>query len=44
VLFIDDLEENVASAREIGIYRELFPHDGGLAALKPILARYDIRL
>jgi HAD superfamily hydrolase (TIGR01509 family) len=44
VLFIDDLEDNIAGAREIGIHSELFPHDGGAAALQPILARYDIRL
>ena len=44
VLFIDDLEDNVAGAREIGIYSELFPHDGGVAALKPILAKYGIQL
>jgi HAD superfamily hydrolase (TIGR01509 family) len=44
VLFIDDHEGNVASAHEIGIHSELFPVDGGVAALKPILARYGIRL
>jgi putative hydrolase of the HAD superfamily len=44
VLFIDDHEGNVAGAREIGIHSELFPVDGGVAALKPILARYGIRL
>jgi putative hydrolase of the HAD superfamily len=44
VLFIDDHEGNVAGARESGIHSELFPVDGGVAALKPILARYGIRL
>jgi len=44
VLFIDDHEGNVAGAREIGIHSELFPVDGGVAALKPILGRYGIRL
>ena len=44
VLFIDDLEDNVVGAREIGIHSELFPHDGGMAALKPILARYGVLL
>ena len=44
VLFIDDHEGNVAGAREFGIHSELFPFDGGVAALKPILARYGIRL
>jgi HAD superfamily hydrolase (TIGR01509 family) len=44
VLFIDDHEGNVAGAREIGIHSELFPPDGGVAALAPILARYGIRL
>jgi putative hydrolase of the HAD superfamily len=44
VLFIDDHEGNVAGAREIGIHSELFPVDGGVAALKPILERYGIRL
>ena len=44
VLFIDDHEGNVAGAREIGIHGELFPADGGMPALKPILVRYGIRL
>ena len=44
VLFIDDHDGNVAGAREIGSHSELFPVDGGVAALKPILARYGIRL
>ena len=44
VLFIDDHDGNVAGAREIGIHGELFPWDGGVAALTPILARYGIRL
>jgi HAD superfamily hydrolase (TIGR01509 family) len=44
VLFIDDHEGNVAGAREMGIHSELFPVDGGTAALRPILARYGIRL
>ena len=44
VLFIDDHEGNVAGAREIGIHSELFPVDGDVAALKPILVRYGIRL
>jgi HAD superfamily hydrolase (TIGR01509 family) len=44
ILFIDDHEGNVAGAREIGIHSELFPVDGGVEALMPILARYGIRL
>ena len=44
VLFIDDHEGNVAGAREMGIRSELFPSDGGVAALTPILARYGVRL
>jgi putative hydrolase of the HAD superfamily len=44
VLFIDDHAGNVAGGSEIGIHSELFPVDGGVAALKPILARYGIRL
>jgi HAD superfamily hydrolase (TIGR01509 family) len=44
VLFIDDHDGNVAGAREIGIHSELFPHDGGVTALTPILARYGVRL
>jgi HAD superfamily hydrolase (TIGR01509 family) len=44
VLFIDDYEGNVAGARELGIHSELFPSDGGVATLAPILARYGIRL
>jgi FMN phosphatase YigB (HAD superfamily) len=44
VLFIDDHDGNVAGARELGINSELFPTDGGVAALNPILERYGIRL
>jgi putative hydrolase of the HAD superfamily len=44
VLFIDDHEGNVAGAHEIGIHSELFPSDGGVAALTPILARHGIEL
>ena len=44
VLFIDDHEGNVAGGLEMGIHSELFPVDGGVAALKLILARYGIRL
>jgi putative hydrolase of the HAD superfamily len=44
VLFIDDHDGNVAGAREIGIRSEVFPRDGGVVALKPILARYGVRL
>jgi HAD superfamily hydrolase (TIGR01509 family) len=44
ILFIDDHDGNVAGAREIGIHSELFPPDGGVAALTPILARYGIQL
>jgi len=44
VLFIDDHDGNVAGAREIGIHGELFPWDGGVAELTPILARYGILL
>jgi putative hydrolase of the HAD superfamily len=44
VLFIDDHEGNVDGAREVGIHGELFPVDGGVAALASILARYGVRL
>ena len=44
VLFIDDHEANVAGACDIGIRGELFPSDGGVAALKVILARYGVHL
>ena len=44
VLFIDDHEDNVAGASEIGIHGELFPSDGGVATLKTILARYGVHL
>jgi HAD superfamily hydrolase (TIGR01509 family) len=44
VLFIDDHEGNVAGACEVGIHGELFPLDGGVAALTTILARYGVRL
>jgi HAD superfamily hydrolase (TIGR01509 family) len=44
VLFIDDHEGNVAGACEVGIHGELFPPDGGVAALTTILARYGVRL
>jgi len=44
VLFIDDHDGNVAGAREIGIHGELFPSDGGVTALTPILARYGVQL
>ena len=43
VLFIDDHDGNVAGAREVGIHGELFPWDGGVPALTPILARYGIQ-
>jgi HAD superfamily hydrolase (TIGR01509 family) len=44
VLFIDDHDGNVAGARDIGINSEVFPRDGGVAALTPILARYGVPL
>jgi HAD superfamily hydrolase (TIGR01509 family) len=44
VLFIDDHDGNVAGAHEIGIHSALFPRDGGVAALTPILARYGVEL
>ena len=44
VLFIDDHDGNVAGARGLGIHSELFPRDGGVAALTSILARYGIEL
>jgi putative hydrolase of the HAD superfamily len=44
VLFIDDHEDNVAGACDVGIHGELFPRDGGVAALKPILAQYGVQL
>jgi putative hydrolase of the HAD superfamily len=44
VLFIDDHDDNVAGAREIGIHGEHFPSDGGVAALSAILAWYGLQL
>ena len=44
VLFLDDNAANVAGARAAGLQAELFPRDGGLAALTPILARHGIEL
>ena len=44
VLFIDDHDDNVAGAREIGIHSELFPSDSGVATLRTILARYGLGL
>jgi putative hydrolase of the HAD superfamily len=44
VLFIDDREDNVEGARSAGLTAELFPRDGGVASLRPILARHGITL
>jgi putative hydrolase of the HAD superfamily len=44
VLFLDDREDNVNGARSVGLVAELFPRDGGVAALRPILARQGITL
>jgi putative hydrolase of the HAD superfamily len=43
VLFIDDREDNVASARETGFEASLFPVGGGAAAMRTILARFGLR-
>jgi HAD superfamily hydrolase (TIGR01509 family) len=44
VLFIDELEDNVGGACQIGIHGELFPADGDVATLTTILARYGVHL
>lgn len=44
VLFLDDTEPNVRGASEAGLRAELFPRDGGVAALRPILARHGVDL
>jgi HAD superfamily hydrolase (TIGR01509 family) len=44
VLFIDDLEDNVGGACQIGIHGELFPANGDVAMLTTILARYGVHL
>jgi hypothetical protein len=40
----DGWEDNVDGARSAGLVAELFPHGGGVAALRPILARQGITL
>jgi len=42
VLFIDDREENVASAIEAGLQASLFPPAGGAAAMQTILALFGL--
>jgi putative hydrolase of the HAD superfamily len=42
VLFIDDREENVASAIAAGLHASLFPVAGGAAAMRTILARFGL--
>jgi putative hydrolase of the HAD superfamily len=42
VLFVDDKETNVQGAREAGLVAELFPHSGGVDALRPILAVHGL--
>ena len=42
VLFIDDREENVASAIDAGLHASLFPIAGGGAAMRTILARFGL--
>ena len=37
MLFLDDNADNVEGARTAGLRAELFPRDGGLDALRPIL-------
>jgi putative hydrolase of the HAD superfamily len=44
VLFIDDHEDNVAGAREVGIHGELFPAHADVATLTTILARHGVHL
>jgi HAD superfamily hydrolase (TIGR01509 family) len=44
VLFLDDREDNVAGARTAGLRAELFPRDGGIDALRPILTRHGLAL
>jgi putative hydrolase of the HAD superfamily len=43
VLFLDDTEANVDSARATGIHAEVFARHGGRATLEEILARYEVR-
>jgi HAD superfamily hydrolase (TIGR01509 family) len=42
VLFLDDREDNISGALTAGLRAELFPRDGGLDALHPILARHGL--
>jgi putative hydrolase of the HAD superfamily len=42
VLFVDDREENVASASEAGLQASLFPVAGGAAAKATILTRIGL--
>lgn len=44
VLFLDDSAANVAGAAEAGLRAELFPRDGGVQALRPILRQHGVRL
>ncbi len=44
VLFLDDNADNIAGAQSTGLPAELFPRDGGIAALQEILGRYGVRL
>ena len=42
VLFMDDNADNVEGARTAGLRAELFPANGGIEALQPILARHGL--
>lgn len=41
-LFVDDIEENVMGARELGIIAEVFDRDSGAAGLEAVLRAYDL--
>ncbi len=40
VTYLDDNKINIAGARGAGLQAELFPQDGGVRALAPLLSRY----
>lgn len=44
VLFVDDNASNVAAARSVGLIAELFPRNGGVAALKMIMSQHGVQL
>jgi putative hydrolase of the HAD superfamily len=42
VLFIDDREDNVTSAKAVGLQASLFPAEGGAKAMRHILTRFSL--